>query len=51
MTNKKTANRNAPGKKNRNHPRVETEIGFKKLLTVSGCSEHTADELLKWYTA
>jgi hypothetical protein len=50
MTNKKTVTRSAPGKKNRNHPRVETETGFKKLLTVSGCSEHTANELLKWYT-
>jgi hypothetical protein len=51
MTNKKTAARSTPGKKNRTHSRVETEMGFKKLLTVSGCSEHTADELLKWYTA
>jgi hypothetical protein len=50
MTNKKTPTRSHLGKKNRKQPSIETETGFKKLLTVSGCTEQTADELLKWYT-
>jgi hypothetical protein len=51
MTNKKTPSKSHPEKKNIKHQNTETEMGFKKLLTVSGCTEQTTDELLKWYTA
>jgi hypothetical protein len=50
MSNKKTATKRIHEKKARRFQSAQTEIGFKRLLTVSGCSKQTADELVKWYT-
>jgi hypothetical protein len=50
MTNKNTAIKRLHEKKDRRFQSAQTEIGFKRLLTVSGCSAQTAGEVLKWYT-
>jgi hypothetical protein len=50
MKNKNTATNRLDEKKALRFQSIQTEIGFKRLMTVSGCSKQTADELLKWYT-
>jgi hypothetical protein len=50
MTNKNTTTKRLHEKKARRIQNAQTEIGFKRLMTVSGCSKQTADEILKWYT-
>jgi len=50
MTNKNIATKHLHEKKARRIQSAQTKSGFKRLLTVSGCSAQTVDELLKWYT-
>ena len=50
MPNKNTATKRLNEKKPQRFQSAQTEIGFKRLLTVSGCPKQAADEVLKWYT-
>jgi hypothetical protein len=50
MTNKKTPTKRLQKTKPLRLQSLQTENEFRKIVSISGCSERIADELLKWYT-
>jgi hypothetical protein len=50
LKNKRVIISEFPNAKNvRKHQSEKAELGFKRLVTDSGCSKKVAKELLKWY--